>query len=146
MRLWTARKKKAFLKALRDTGIVTAAAEKVKVSRSSAYQLRKSDPVFRQGWDDAVQAALDVLEAELRRRAVEGVEQPVYFGGKECGRIRTYNDTLGMFLLRAGRGEVYAAPDTGEPDGARKKVEDRLKRLSKQKTEKTDQGPDQDTL
>lgn len=134
---WTLPRRRAFLKVLRQTGTVTAAAEKAGVARSAAYQLRKKDKTFRQAWDDALQAALDELETELRRRAMHGVEQPVYFGGKECGRIRTYNDNLGMFLLRAHRGEVYGGPKGGDEAAgagsdsgrARRLVEERLKRL-----------------
>jgi len=121
--------------------VVTSAAEAARVSRSSAYQLRKQDEAFRQAWDDAIQAAIDELELELRRRAMHGVEQPVYYGGKECGRIRTYNDNLGMFLLRVRRGVI---PDDGpqggrgggadapDPEGPspREVIEARLKRLS----------------
>lgn len=135
---WTAAKRRRFLKALRQTGTVTVAAEAAGVARGAAYQLRKRDKTFRQAWDDALQAALDELEAELRRRAMQGVEQPVYFGGKECGRIRTYNDNLGIFLLRAHRGEIYGGDKTAESGGAagadsgraRRLVEDRLKRLA----------------
>jgi hypothetical protein len=102
--------------------------------------LRKGDPVFRAAWDDALQAALDELELELRRRAMQGVEQPVYYGGKECGRIRTYNDALGMFLLRSKRGladDGTPAADGGDPaqaanqPSAREMVEDRLRRLAR---------------
>jgi len=128
---WTARKRKAFIRALRRTGIVTAAVDAVKLSRSQAYQLRKTDPDFRLAWDDALQAALDELELELRRRALEGVEQPVYYGGRECGRIRTYNDSLGMFLLRTRR---PGTDDTSVPDpdaaSPRAVVEQRLKQLA----------------
>lgn len=134
---WTRAKKRTFLKALRASGVVTHAAEAVKLSRSSAYQARKSDAVFRAAWDDAIQAAMDELELELRRRAMHGVEQPVYFRGKECGRIRTYNDALGMFLLRTKRGlsddgtPVAKRPDA-DPDqpSPREQVEQRLKRLA----------------
>lgn len=143
---WTRHKKRAFLKALRNTGVVTSAVEAVGLSRSSAYQLRKVDEAFRQAWDDAIQAAIDELELELRRRAMHGVEQPVYYGGKECGRIRTYNDNLGMFLLRvrrgvlpeegqggSGQGTGNAAEQTvtdPEGPGPRELIEARLRRLA----------------
>ena len=111
---WTPRKRGQFLNALRKTGNVTAAAEAAGLSRSQAYQLRRNDDGFRQDWDDALQAAIDDLEEELRRRALHGVEQPIYYGGKECGRVRTYNDALGMFLLRARRRELFDKPGEDE--------------------------------
>ncbi len=50
---------------------------------------------------------MDDLEAELRRRAMEGTEKPVYFRGEECGVIRNYSDALGMFLLKGRRRAVF---------------------------------------
>lgn len=131
---WTPRKRGQFLSALRKTGNVTAAAEAAGLSRSQAYQLRRSDDGFRQDWDDALQAAIDDLEEELRRRALHGVEQPIYYGGKECGRVRTYNDALGMFLLRARRRELFdkAGGDelaTAIDASPLAEIQERLKRL-----------------
>ena len=40
-------------------------------------------------------------------RARNGVEKPVYYRGEVVGSVRTYSDSLGMFLLRAKRPEVY---------------------------------------
>lgn len=104
---WTEEQKQKFLDTLRRTANVTAATEVLGLSRRQAYATRKRDRDFRKAWDDALQAALDDLEAELRRRALDGVEQPVFYGGKECGRVRTYNDALGMFLLRGRRADVF---------------------------------------
>ena len=38
---------------------------------------------------------------EARRRALTGVEQPVYYKGEAVGRIAKYSDTLLIFLLKA---------------------------------------------
>lgn len=119
---WSKHKQRKFLEALRRTANVTAAAEIAGVSRSVAYQRRRSDTGFRQGWDDAIEAAVDELEEELRRRALHGVEQPVFYGGKECGRVRTYNDALGMFLLRSRHSQQVpqqAGQRTGKATGKR---------------------------
>jgi hypothetical protein len=51
--------------------------------------------------------AVGALEDEALRRAVEGVEEPVYQGGKQVGVIRKYSDALLMFLLKAARPEKY---------------------------------------
>ena len=47
------------------------------------------------------------MEREAYRRAVKGVEKPVYRGGQLVGTIREYSDSLLMFLLRARRPELY---------------------------------------
>jgi len=135
---WSAEQKRKFLDTLRGTANVTAAAEGVGHSRHQAYAQRKRDRDFRKAWDDALQGALDDLEAELRRRALDGVEQPVFYGGKECGRVRTYNDALGMFLLRGRRPDVFNVrsgkaaaddDDRGAMGNARNLLMARLSRL-----------------
>lgn len=72
-----------FLEALRQTGIISWAAEAAGISRRAAYDRREKCAAFAQAWDAARAAALDALEAEARRRALEG------------------NETLLRFLLRA---------------------------------------------
>ena len=42
----------------------------------------------------------DALEAEARRRAVEGVRKPVFYQGVICGWVGEYSDTLLIFLLK----------------------------------------------
>ena len=41
------------------------------------------------------------MEAEARRRGVEGTLKPVFYKGEECGQVREYSDTLLIFLLKA---------------------------------------------
>ena len=106
---WTPGERRCFLDKLRETANVSAAARAAGKSRSSAYQLRQQDEAFRAAWDEALEEALDMLEAELWRRALKGVPRPVYYGGKCCGVIRSYSDQLGMFLLKAHRPERYGA-------------------------------------
>ncbi len=107
---WTARRRARFLDHLRRCANVSAAARTAGMSRSSAYALRRADKVFAARWDEALEEACDALEEELRRRAMEGVERPVFHGGRPCGVIRNYSDQLGMFLLRAHRPERFAHP------------------------------------
>src|SRR3546814_12055870 len=59
--------------------------------------------------------ALDDLEAVLLERAAHGVEKPVFYGGKPCGTVRQYSDTLAMFILRAKRPNTYGRAATGDP-------------------------------
>ena len=50
--------------------------------------------------------AADILEDEVDRRAVEGVEKPVgWHKGKPGGYVREYSDTLLIFLLKGDRPE-----------------------------------------
>jgi hypothetical protein len=94
-----------FLDALSSSGNVTAAARRAGVDRGTAYRSRAAAAEFRAAWDEALEVALDALEAEARRRALEGWEEPVFYQGKVCGHIRKYSDALIMFLLKAYRPE-----------------------------------------
>ena len=49
----------------------------------------------------------DALEQEARRRALEGVEEPVFCRGERVGVIRRYSDALLILLLKAKRPEQF---------------------------------------
>ena len=65
-------RRKRFLEALADTGSVTKAAVVAGTSRTRVYELRKVDPAFAAAWAEAEDIAVDQLEDEARRRAMEG--------------------------------------------------------------------------
>jgi hypothetical protein len=94
-----------FLAALEASGNVSAAARRAATHRCTAYRHRQADPEFRAAWDEALEVAMDDMEAEARRRAVDGWDEPVFYEGKVCGHIRKYSDALIMFLLKAYRPE-----------------------------------------
>lgn len=102
------REKKApkFLKELRENGgFIGKACEAVGISKPSVYAWREDDPAFAAEWDRAIDLATEDLEREARRRALNGVEEPVFYQGEECGRIRKYSDTLLMFTIKARKPE-----------------------------------------
>lgn len=105
------RQKRHFLDHLSVSANVTAAARVAGVERGTIYGWREADPAFASAWADALEAATDALEAEARRRAVEGFEEPVMYGGRIVNdpvtgnplMRRRYSDGLMRFLLRAHR-------------------------------------------
>ena len=97
-----------FLKELARGGLVLPACDIAGVSKSTVYELRKSDPEFAAAWDDALERSADVLEAEARRRAIEGVLKPICRGGELVGTERVYSDSLLVVLLRGRRPEIYS--------------------------------------
>lgn len=113
-RPWTVRARTAFLEALGELGQVRAAARAAGISPQQAYRQRQKCPDFAREWNEAMDRALDTLEEVLLDRAMNGVEKPVYYGGKSCGSVRQYSDALAMFLLRARRPETYGRAATGE--------------------------------
>ena len=90
-----------FLEALSRTGNVGAAAYFVQRSRQSAYDLRRRDPDFARGWQAALVLARDVAEDVLQERAIDGIEEPVYYHGEVVGTRRRYDSRL--LLAHLGR-------------------------------------------
>ena len=65
-----------------------------------------------------MEQAAQRLEAEAKRRAVEGVEEPVFYQGKQCGVIKRYSDALLMFLLKGAMPDKYKERTSTELTGA----------------------------
>lgn len=80
---------------------MSRAARAVDRSRMGAYKARDVDAQFAEDWDEALLEATDGLHYECYRRAVEGVPEPVFYQGDECGTITRYSDSLLMSLLKA---------------------------------------------
>jgi hypothetical protein len=79
-------------------------------SRTRVYEFRKADPTFASAWEEASESAVDRLEDEARRRAVDGVPEPLVSAGKlvrdgdgQPISVRRYSDNLLMALLKARR-------------------------------------------
>lgn len=101
------RKKRAFLAAYSEGGTVTAAAELADIARETHYAWLRIDPVYAAAFRQADEHAADRLEAEARRRAVEGVEESIYHQGKVVGTVQRYSDTLLIFLLKGNKPEKF---------------------------------------
>lgn len=106
------RARDAFLADLTQRGNVSAAAAAAGLSRDTFYVWRGKDSDFAAAWDQALETAIDAMELEARRRAVEGVEKPIIgrVGKDEDGIItyvREYSDSLMTLLLKAHRPDKY---------------------------------------
>lgn len=100
-------KMRAFLAAYAECGNITKAAESTGIARQTHYDWLRDDPEYPTLFKEADEQAGDRLEQEARRRAVEGVSEPVFYQGKQCGTIQRYSDTLLMFLLKGVRPDKY---------------------------------------
>lgn len=92
---------KLFLKAYEETGYIGYSAAKAGVSRRSVEHCRAKDPIFRKKFKRSARIARSVVADELMRRAVQGVEEPVFQGGKQVGTIRKFSDVCLIFLAKA---------------------------------------------
>ena len=78
-----------FLEGLRATGNVRAACIRAGVTRQNAYLRKASHPGFAKQWQEALDDAIDVLEAVA------------------WGRAQKKSDVLLIFLLKAHRPDMY---------------------------------------
>ena len=101
---WSPDRQRAFIEALADTGSVATAAQRVGMSESSAYRLRRSPgaEAFDRAWGAAIDAAAKKLLDAAFERALVGSDEPVFDrDGNRVGRRLRQSDRLLMFLLRA---------------------------------------------
>lgn len=121
-------RRQAFLEALAHSGNVTEACGQSGLSRATAYRLRRADEAFAAAWSEARETGTDALEDEAVRRATQGVEEQVFYGGERVGTQRKYSDALLQFLLRARRPEQFrdraAAPPAPADTGFRVVIRD----------------------
>ncbi len=93
-RAWDAGRKVRFLHHLSEKGDVRAACARVGMSRQSAYVLRRRDAAFARGWQAALVLARGHAEEVLATRALDGVEEAVWFRGELVGKRQRYDTRL----------------------------------------------------
>lgn len=120
-----------FLERLSQGSTVTDACKAAKISRATVYRYRDADPEFDAAWSEVHEASTEQMEAEAFRRAVRGVQKPVYHLGKRVGSIREFSDTLLIFLLKARRPDTYRE---------RVSVDDERDRRERQAVEREDES------
>lgn len=112
-------KKRAFLAAFAEAGSIRIAARVAGISERTPWNWAHDDSeagrVYRAALEDAKRIAGDSLEAEARRRAVEGVRRLKFYKGepiidpetKEPYFEHEYSDVLLIFLLKGAMPEKY---------------------------------------
>lgn len=88
-----------FLEAFSQVGTILQACEVSKVGRTSVQRWLEGDKAFQLLFAEAQVMAGEVLIQEARRRAIEGVSEPVYQQGKLVGAVQRYSDKLLERLL-----------------------------------------------
>ena len=101
------KKQRDFLVKYLEVATIFHAAAAVGITRKTHYDWLDHDPEYATAFADARECATDVLEKEARRRAVDGVDEPVYQGRRLVGHIRKYSDTLLIFLMKGARPDIY---------------------------------------
>ena len=83
-----------FLDALAQGGNVRAACGAAGVSRSTAYRMRRACGRFERLWDAALLVARTQVEAVLADRALNGVEETIFYHGEAVATRRRYDARL----------------------------------------------------
>lgn len=97
----------AFLEALGEGFSITHAARLAGRDRQRMYELRDADEDFASLWTDAWEQGTDVLEDELRRRAL-GYDEVTYDGaGKVLRRVHRFDTPAIVTALKARRPKLY---------------------------------------
>lgn len=104
----TVAKQNAFLSAYAKHGTITHSAREAGIAPAYHYKWLDIDPEYPALFKAAHQEAVDHLEREARRRAIEGVEEPTgWYKGEPGGFVKKYSDTLLIFLLKGALPDKY---------------------------------------
>lgn len=91
----------AFVRTLAQWGNVRAAAQQVGVSRAHLYRMRRASAQFRKLWDAALVLARPQVEEVLADRALNGVQETVFYHGEEVATRTRFDSRL--LLAHLGR-------------------------------------------
>ncbi|NOT39155.1 MAG: hypothetical protein HOP13_01545 [Alphaproteobacteria bacterium] len=90
-----------FFQGLAHGYAVGRAAEAAGYAPASVYRWRHADPDFGRTWALAQEMAVDILAEEADRRGRLGVEEPVFYQGRQVGTRRRFSDALLLARLKA---------------------------------------------
>jgi hypothetical protein len=114
---WTPARRTQFLDHLAHDGSVRTACSRVGMSREAAYRLRRRDALFTRGWDMALVLARQVSAEVLANRAIDGVEEDIWYRGELVGTRRKYDSRL--LLAHMARLDKLAENPGAEDDAGR---------------------------
>lgn len=101
-------KRNQFLDIVARTGNLRLAARKVGVGERALYLARQRHPDFDANWTMAVKIYnMFVANEAIRKRAIEGVREPVWYQGAIVGYQIRHDSGLTQFFLKGAMPEVY---------------------------------------
>lgn len=118
-----------FINRLAACGNIKKSAELANIPYAKILAMKKCDTKFRGRMEEALSDAAVILEDEARRRAIEGVEEPILYKGEITGSKIKYSDALLLALLKAHYPEKYAEKTMTMNIDIGKMLDDALKRL-----------------
>lgn len=109
--------KRIFLEALRKGLTIAEAADEAQAGHRTVNHWRKN-PEFLEDWKEAYDQGTALFEAECRRRALTGILEPIYQGGRRVGTKRVFSDRLLELKLRSRAPDRYRDRVSAEHTGA----------------------------
>jgi hypothetical protein len=104
---FTPRQVAHFCRLLSASGSISLAAKKSGLGRTQLYDHRKRDPAFAARWDKAMELGVARVRDEVFRRAVAGINRPVFHHGEVVGKVKHYDNRLLWSLLKAHDPDTY---------------------------------------
>lgn len=108
-----------FCSLIQETGNISAACAAIRrhyptlqLSAKIIDDYRALIPAFSEQVDFALEMFNAKLEEAAVERAVEGVDEPVFYQGTECGSKKKYSDDLLKFLMQANNPTKYGKTDS----------------------------------
>lgn len=96
------RAKGVYLEHLSKNGLPATAAKAIGTTTRRVKSERETDREFDEACDEAELLFQEVIETEIRRRAIDGVEEPLSYQGNLTGdTITKYSDSLLQFMGKA---------------------------------------------
>lgn len=125
-------RKMAFLKGFATDGIVKTGLEAAGVTRDTLKQWRERHEWFEEAYKRALDDANDLIERELHRRAVHGVNEPITYQGQPTWvtnpadpngppvmfTVKKYSDSLMPLLMKARKPQEYGDKSKVQLEGA----------------------------
>jgi hypothetical protein len=94
---------------LEKSGRWSKAAETAGIDISKIRRRMQTDPRFAELAETALSYRKEIIVDEAVRRAVHGIEEPIYYMGAICGYKRVYSDSLLSKLMEGYDPEKFRA-------------------------------------
>ncbi len=128
---------KQFLENFSEVGVIKKAVKGLDISVRTVYRAKNCSERFRNAFNLAKKVAVENLEEEMYRRAVEGVERPVFQKGERVGATKHYSDGLLKFLSKTWAPDKF---DSNEEKGISGNVHIEINPPSEEDNERLIQG------
>lgn len=137
--LFPPRQTAEFFRILAASGSVSLAAERTGLCRSTLYAHRAQNPAFARRWAEALGLGVEKVRDEVFRRALVGLEKPVFHAGRRVGEVTHYDNRLLWSLLKSHEPETYGPrrpqPLGGAPVDLARRLDEADERVAKYEAE-----------